>query len=117
MDPETVPDLTAAHDPEALHLSESCVCRFPDALTIEPGQSHPHILLAKAMLRCLSREFPEFSCSPSGDTLDEATALDLRHLQHCSGLPETGALDRRTWNRLCRLYRAVFDRFHAPSQG
>ena len=117
MDPETVPDLTATHDPETLHLSESCVCRFPDALTIEPGQCHPHILLAKAMLQSLSREFPEFSCSPSGDRLDEAFSRDLRHLQHCAGLPETGALDRRTWNRLCRLYRAVFDRFHAPSQG
>ena len=97
--------------------AQSCVACFPAVLSVCPGQCHPHVLLAKAMLRALANSFPELMRTDVSDQLDEITSENLRHIQHCAGLPETGCLDKPTWNSLCRLYRAIFDRYHAPTQG
>ena len=93
------------HPDELYRPAESCVVSFPPKLMVHPGQAHPHVLLAKAML------------APFSPVLDGATADNLRHIQRCSDLPETGVLDKKTWNRLCMLYRALFDRYHPPAQG
>ena len=105
------------HRNELYRPAEPCVVHFPANLKIHPGQSHPHVLLAKAMLQALSRECPDLRPAPFSDTLDPAAAEDLRFLQRCADLPETGILDKPTWNRLCMLYRAMFDRNHPPAQG
>ena len=102
---------------ELIRPAQSCVICFPSALAVYPGQSHPHVYLAQAMLTALHKEFRELQAPRLSGLLDPATEEDLRQIQHCSGLPETGILDKPTWNRLNMLYRAIFDRFHAPAQG
>lgn len=102
---------------ELLHPAQSCVMLFPAALTIYPGQSHPHVGLAQAMMHALGREFPEFASVRLSGLLDAPTEQNLRLIQRCAGLPEHGALDKITWNRMSMLYRALFDRCHIPSQG
>ena len=102
---------------ELLLPSEPCIAHFPAGLKICAGQSHPHIRLAQAMFQALHAFSPDFKPAPVSGTLDGETAENLRLIQRCSLLPDTGELDKQTWNRLSRLYRAVFDRNHLPAQG
>ncbi|MBQ9268317.1 MAG: peptidoglycan-binding protein [Oscillospiraceae bacterium] len=102
---------------ELLQPSEPCIVHFPASLKICAGQSHPHIRLAQAMFQALHAFSPDFKPVPVSGTIDGETAENLRRLQKCSLMPETGELDKQTWNRLSRLYRAVFDRNYLPSQG
>ncbi len=104
-------------DPELLAPAQACILHFPAVLRIIPGQTHPHVFLAEAMLQALRREFPEFKDAPVTGYLDQITSENLRRIQSCACLPETGELDKKTWNRLMRLYRALYDRYHAPTQG
>lgn len=102
---------------ELLHTAQSPVLHFPAHLVISSGQSHPHIYLAQAMFTAIHREIPDFSSLALTGTLDSSTKKDLILLQQQSGLPQTGALDLYTWNRLCLLYRILFDRELLPAQG
>ena len=105
------------HFKELAGAAEPCVSSYPATLTISTGQSHPHVLLTQAMLYALRQEFGELPAVTVHGTLDHTTEQCLKIIQHCSDLPETGHLDKQTWNRLSRLYRAVYDRYLAPSQG
>lgn len=102
---------------ELLSVAEAPVLHFPATLVIAPGQSHPHIYLVQAMFTAIHTSFPEFRTLELTGILDQATEYDLRLLQQQSLLPVTGKLDKITWNRLCLLYRVLFDRSLLPSQG
>ncbi len=97
--------------------AQSSVVIFPAQLIISPGQYHPHIALAQAMFFSLHQEFAAFYPAAVSGILDDTTVQNIRFLQQRSGLPETGSLDKATWNYLNMLYRAMFDRNFAPSQG
>lgn len=105
------------HANELLSPAESSVHRFPASLVIQPGQYHPHVRLAQAMQQNLRQEFPGIPSVNITGYLDGPTQEALKLLQTISGITPTGHLDKTTWNRLSRLYRCVFDRNHAPSQG
>lgn len=102
---------------ELLAVAEAPVLHFPVPLVITPGQSHPHVYLVQAMFTALHNEFPDYQSLNLTGTLDQKTEYNLRLLQQQSGLPVTGKLDKITWNRLCLLYRILFDRSLLPSQG
>ncbi len=102
---------------EELSQAESSVSLFPSELQIHPGQNHPNVALAQSMFNILRQEFRVFQRLSINGLLDEKTAENLRLLQDFSGLEPTGILDKRTWNRLCQLYRGMFDRALPPSQG
>lgn len=100
-----------------LSQTQSGVVWFPAQLVIYPGQSHPHVGLAQSMFVSLGQKYSSFSAAPVSGTLDSRTSDNLRHLQHYAGLPETGTMDKHTWNRLNMLYRTLFDRNCTPTQG
>lgn len=103
---------------ELLSQAEAAVQNFPASLVIHPGQYHPIARLAQAMLLDLGVEFGDnFKPCPTSGILCPATMADIKNLQELSGLSCTGFLNKITWNRLCRLYRAIFDRNVQPSQG
>lgn len=102
---------------ELMELAESPVIHFPAVLTIAPGQFHPHIYLAQGMFTAIHGEFPEFRTLELTGILDTNTEFNVRLLQQQAGLPVTGVIDKVTWNRLCLLYRILFDRSLLPSQG
>lgn len=102
---------------EALSPAQPNVSLFPSELIIHPGQDHPNVALAQSMFQTLRREFPAFQRVPQSGRLDEKTAENIRLLQELSGLTPNGILDKWTWNRLCQLYRSMFDRAFPPSQG
>ncbi len=94
--------------------AEAPVVLFPAELTVSPGQSHAHVYLAQGMLAALT---PELGPHALTGRVDDTTEAGLRHIQAMSGLPETGALDKATYNSLSRLYRLRFDRQLPPSCG
>lgn len=111
--------LVAAHNRanELLSPAQTAIHNFPAALVICPGQYHPHVRLVQAMQQNLRQEFPGIPPVSTTGYLDNATQEGLKLLQTLSGLDPTGHLDKTTWNRLTRVYRSLFDRNHAPSQG
>lgn len=102
---------------ELIALAESPVLYFPASLKIAPGQSHPHIYLVQAMFTAIHTSFPEFRILELTGVLDGNTEYNIKLLQQLSLLPITGTVDKVTWNRLCLLYRILFDRELLPAQG
>ena len=92
--------------------AEAPVVRYPADLIVSPGQSHAHVYLAQAMLAALTPGPYALS-----GRIDNATEAGLRHIQAIGGLPETGSLDKATYNLLSRLYRLNYDRQLPPSCG
>ena len=77
---------------------------------IVPGSDNLHVLLGQAMLQTLHEIYPNLAACPLSGSCDEGTACALRSLQRCCGLPESGILDKRLWQRLAGLYaQAVGD--------
>lgn len=118
-DAQTFRAIADAYDPaaELLETAQGPVVLFPAQLVILPGQYHPHVGLAQAMFAALRYDFPALQSHDTLGHLDSATQENFRLLQRQGALPETGSLDKPTWNRLCRLYRAMYDRDFPPSQG
>jgi peptidoglycan hydrolase-like protein with peptidoglycan-binding domain len=102
---------------ELLSPAQPPLLRFPGDLEISPGQSHPSVFLVQGIFAALGQRFPNFQRSALSGALDPATAENLRELQRLSGLPVSGCLDKRSWNRLCRLSRAALDMAQPPAQG
>lgn len=105
------------HANELLSPAQPSVHHFPASLVILPGQYHPHVRLAQAMQQNLRQEFQGIPSVTVTGYLDNATQDALKLLQTLSGMDPTGHLDKATWNRLTRIYRCIFDRNYAPSQG
>lgn len=111
--------IVSAYDIAApVHASpESPVTFFPAALRISPGQSHPHIFLAQAMMAALHPLLPDLAETGLTGRVDAPTEQNLRLLQSLHGSPISGALDRDTYNQLARLYRSSTKRDLEPGCG
>ena len=64
------------------------------------GDRSPYLTIAQAMLLELAQEYASITHPGGSGILDEATAQALASFQALSGLPQTGALDKRTWKHL-----------------
>ena len=82
----------------------------PIEILLEPGQiiligeSNPYVFLLQGMLAQLSKDHPDIITPGFGGILDPGTAKSLRGFQKLAGLPETGTLDRITWQHLVRQF-------------
>jgi hypothetical protein len=102
---------------ELLSPAQPSVVIFPGDLVISPGQSHPNVFLAQGIFAALEQQFPNFQKSSLSGTMDRITVENLREVQTLSGMTPSGCLDKRSWNQLCRLYRATQDPARQPTQG
>ncbi len=76
----------------------------PRLADLPPDQASPLLYPIQGMLLALAEVFdPLQGVSPSG-ILDRETRENLRWLQNRCQQPETGQLDRQTWELLARLY-------------
>lgn len=78
--------------------------------SVKPSERAAEVRIAQAMLTELLPLLAEFEQPLSDGVNSGATVRNLKRLQSVSGLPETGALDRITWDVLVRLYRALITR-------
>lgn len=74
------------------------------------GQISEQVRLAQAMLTSLSRVVSNFDGQGTDGSNTGGTLADLRIVQKLAGLPETGTLDRATWEFLSRLYHVFVTR-------
>ena len=72
---------------------------------------HVIAALVQFMLRELSHHYDSIVGAPPDGVWGDASAQDIRALQRASALPETGEVDKKTWNALADAYsRAVRER-------
>ena len=105
-DQNTWDAIVAAYEPALILVDEA----EPIAVIFEPnevivaGQRHPNLYLAQGMLTVLSQVYGSISQPSLSGVLDIPTGESLSSFQRLNSLPETGQLDRATWQRLALHY-------------
>ena len=105
-DQNTWDAIVAAYEPALVLVDEA----EPIAVIFEPnevivaGQRHPNLYLAQGMLTVLSQVYGSISQPSLSGVLDIPTGESLSSFQRLNSLPETGQLDRATWQRLALHY-------------
>ena len=87
--------------PEPLHIFAT-----PDA-ELQSGDSDDSVYAVQLILRRLAQTFSDFVAIPVTGILDPATQREVLRFQTRTLLPETGIVDRNTWDRLARMYRTL----------
>ena len=78
---------------------------FPsEGTTVQEGQEREYMVLPQTMFQILSRQLEGIVPHPADGIHGSASAENVRWLQKAAGLPQTGTLDRSTWDALSRLY-------------
>lgn len=78
---------------------------FPSEGTkVDQGQKREYMVLPQTMFQLLSRQLEGIETHRPDGVHDQASAANVRWLQRAAGLPQTGTLDRSTWDVLSRLY-------------
>ena len=81
------------------------VAFFPwDGTEIGVGEESPLLYPMQGMLCALSGALGNFRYVIPTGRCDEKTVENIRTLQRCAGLEETGRFDRGAWESLSRLY-------------
>lgn len=94
---------------EGIALSE--VSRlYPSELG--PGDEGIYVRVLRYYLGVLGYFDPALPILPLGNTYDQQTTDAVLTFQRQNGLPETGEIDRETWNAILRAYASV--RFSLP---
>lgn len=83
------------------------VSPFPGRETvIYPGDQSPWLPIAQTMLRQLANRFSNLPLPELTGRWDENTQQAVRRLQQAAHLPESGQLDKATWDALAAAYNA-----------
>lgn len=79
---------------------------FPseDGYVIKNGERSDTVAIVQFMLRLLADTFDGIEGAVPEGIFNESTAADIRELQRAYGLPETGEVDKATWNALADAY-------------
>ena len=78
---------------------------FPSEGTkVRQGQEREYMVLPQTMFQILSRYLEGIVPHAPDGVHGSASADNVRWLQKAAGLPQTGTLDRSTWDVLSRLY-------------
>lgn len=72
---------------------------------LERGSKNVHLYVVQAMLLALAQFYYELPQLTVNGVLDAPTSQALLWLQRSAELPETGELDKVTWQHLTRQYR------------
>lgn len=80
---------------------------FPgERSSVKPGEEQDFLGVPQAMFQMLARYFTGITLHPVDAVHGTESVDNVRWLQRASGRPETGVLDRQTWDMLSRLYEA-----------
>lgn len=101
-----------AYREDLLHYGAPAPLRvLPDgAFRAGAGQSGEPVRIAQAMLCALSNSLANFPQCQTSQVNEGGTLHDFRQVQKLAGLPETGELNRATWEFLTRLYHIYIAR-------
>ena len=77
---------------------------FPPSAKVQAGSSHNYLLPVQAMFQSLSHVLDGLEPESIDGIHDAASVRNTQWLQEKAMLPQTGELDRETWDILARLY-------------
>lgn len=81
---------------------------FPSgAFLLQENDSGDLVQLVQALLNLVAAHYSNLQPVTVTGEFDAETAAAIRNLQAVSALPETGSLDRPTWNRLAALVTSI----------
>lgn len=106
VDEGTWTQIVAAYEPALVRVGKA----EPIEILLEPGQvilvgeRSPYIYLTQGMLAQLSHDHVDIIFPGLSGVLDEVTSDSLKGFQNLAGLPQTGTLDRVTWQQLARQF-------------
>jgi peptidoglycan hydrolase-like protein with peptidoglycan-binding domain len=78
----------------------------PDYITAR-GENSDFVAIIQFILRALSDAYECITGLPPSGVYDDATILDITNFQRMCRLPDTGFVDRRTWNKLADTYNRL----------
>ena len=111
-DRETFDRLFAAYTrSQEAHRAPERIAHFPEIpenYTVEVGEVQFLVSIIQNALGELSAVYDGIGEVPQTGVYDEQTARAVREFQRVYGLPETGAVDRTTWNALADAYNRNF---------
>jgi len=70
---------------------------------LQEGDTGDLVYLVQMLLRLIGNHFGNVDAPPLTGIFDGETALAVRQLQEIAELPQTGTVDRRTWDRIASL--------------
>ena len=82
---------------------------FPEEPGYEttPGENSDIVAIIQFILRTLAHEYDDITGSPPSGVYDEGTMKDVRCFQNTHGIPDTGRVDRNTWNSLAAAFNRM----------
>ena len=98
--------IVADYEPALILVGESKAIEvvWEPNQVVKLGQRHPNMFLAQGMLIVLSQVYDSVTPPGMSGTLDIPTSQSISSFQALSQLPETGELDRITWQQLATQY-------------
>ena len=82
--------------------------KIPQNYTVEMGETQFLVSIIQNALQELSTVYDSMGEVPQSGVYDEPTAAAVRTVQQAHGLPETGGVDRATWNAIADAYNRNF---------
>ena len=74
---------------------------------LQEGDRGDLVHLVQILIRLAAGHYANLEPIPVTGIFDAETAAAVRQLQRIAGLPESGAVDRQTWNRLAALINSL----------
>ena len=93
-------------DYEQLYCDSSGIHPFPDkpGFEMEMGERSNLVCILKIMLNELKLFYDCYAYLPLNHRFDRATEEAVKQFQRVSGLPQTGVVNKATWNRLAEEF-------------
>lgn len=106
LDPKTWDELYKLYKEAALFFSEleSISPRAVGETPLTIGSAGYPVYIIQVMLNTISQFYDNLKGASINGIYDNETADEIRRIQTIAGLPETGKLNRATWNALARIY-------------
>ena len=78
---------------------------FPsEGIQVHEGSAREYMIVPQTMFNVLSRHFEGITPCEADGNHGPASAKNVRWLQKAAGLPETGCMNKATWDALSHLY-------------
>ncbi len=74
---------------------------------LSPGDRCDLVLIVKLMMNCIGIDYRCAEGLTADDRYDDGLTEAVTRFQITQGLPETGEIDRITWNRLAMVYNKI----------
>lgn len=100
----------------ALSPPMACAAFPSQSYTIQPGGRSAHIGIIQSMFLALSSVLEGVQAGGISGVHDGASVANVRWIQRLNGQPETGVMDKDTWDTLSRLYALFVTAAQAPGR-